>query len=134
MQDNAVQNLRDDSSRTVIKLHHDRLALISVTDAQHRAILKYQRSATGLADTKVAKLELKLKELAVAWQWWDLMGFHFRYLMVSLPTKSGSTSANPLRSACQVVAAEAGSTRRITIKQVGMATTAGPYRACSDVP
>ena len=83
MQDNAVQNLWDDSSRTVIKLHHDRLALISVTDAQHRAILKYQRSATGLADNKVAKLELKLKELAVAWQWWDLMGFHFRIFSVS---------------------------------------------------
>lgn len=83
MQDNAVQNLWDDSSRTVIKLHHDRLAPIRVTDAQHRAILKDQRSATGLADTKVAKLELKLKELAVAWQWWDLMGFHVRYLMVS---------------------------------------------------
>ena len=35
---------------------------------KHRAILKHQRSATGLADTKVAKLELKLKELAVPWQ------------------------------------------------------------------
>ena len=68
MQDNAVQNLWDDSSRTVIKLHHDRLApLTSVMDAQHRAVLKDQRSATGLADTKVAKLELKLKELAVPW-------------------------------------------------------------------